>query len=159
MLRLPPGGETRSLAATSDECAAVAALLHLPSVSKLSAELVIEPAAGGTISVTGEIMAGLEQVCVVSLDAFAVEVKQPVDMQFSGRPEAGGQGSRDQPDPVVDGVIDLGAIAVEALALSLDPYPRKPGAVFAHTVEENRKSSPFAALSVLKSVAKIGSKP
>ena len=30
----------------------------------------------------------------------------------------------------VDGAIDLGAVATEFLLLGLDPYPRKPGAVF-----------------------------
>ena len=37
----------------------------------------------------------------------------------------------DAPDPIVDGKIDLGALAAEFLALGLDPYPRKPGVAFA----------------------------
>ena len=36
----------------------------------------------------------------------------------------------DPPDPIVDGRIDLGAIALEFLVLALDPYPRKPGVAF-----------------------------
>ncbi len=35
------------------------------------------------------------------------------------------------PEPLVDGKIDLGAIATEFLLLGIDPYPRKAGAEFA----------------------------
>ena len=53
----------------------------------------------------------------------------------------------DEPDPVIDGKIDLGALTAEFFALGLDPYPRKPGAV----LDEERTNSeptdsPFAAL-------------
>ena len=34
------------------------------------------------------------------------------------------------PDEIVNGKIDLGAVAAEFLALGLDPYPRKPGVDF-----------------------------
>jgi hypothetical protein len=54
----------------------------------------------------------------------------------------------DEPDPVIDGKIDLGALAAEFFALGLDPYPRKPGAIL---LEERSNSdsidSPFAALA------------
>ncbi|PXW57977.1 YceD family protein [Chelatococcus asaccharovorans] len=73
----------------------------------------------------------------------------------------------DPPDAIVDGTIDLGQLAAEYLALGLDPYPRKPGALFvpkAAGVEAGDdapseddevsvpvdKPSPFAALSRLK---------
>ena len=52
----------------------------------------------------------------------------------------------DPPDPIVDGRIDLGALAVEFLALALDPYPRKPGAEFTPPPEEAPPDSPFDAL-------------
>ena len=48
-----------------------------------------------------------------------------------------------------DGKIDLGQYAVEQLALSLDPFPRKPGAEFVQP-EEPAEISPFAALKALK---------
>jgi hypothetical protein len=52
-----------------------------------------------------------------------------------------------EPDPIVDGKIDLGALAAEFFALGLDPYPRKPGVEFEPPVEEEEdKESPFSAL-------------
>ncbi|HEY8580698.1 MAG TPA: DUF177 domain-containing protein [Beijerinckiaceae bacterium] len=55
----------------------------------------------------------------------------------------------DPPDPIVDGRIDLGALAAEFLALGLDPYPRKPGAAF-QPIAEEPEESPFAALAKLQ---------
>lgn len=57
----------------------------------------------------------------------------------------------DPPDPIVDGKIDLGALAAEFMALGLDPYPRKPGAEFQEIhADESASESPFAGLARLK---------
>ena len=55
----------------------------------------------------------------------------------------------DDADVIEDGKIDLGQYAVEQLVLSLDPFPRKPGAEFVQP-EEPTEISPFAALKALK---------
>lgn len=60
------------------------------------------------------------------------------------------EGDEDPPDLIVDGRIDLGALAAEFLALGLDPYPRKPGAAFEPGEEEAGRDSPFAALARLR---------
>ena len=52
--------------------------------------------------------------------------------------------------PLVGGVVDLGALATEFLILGLDPYPRKPGAVFEAPQEVKPDPGPFAALAGLK---------
>ena len=64
----------------------------------------------------------------------------------SGVPAA----SRDDTEPLIDGKIDLGAIATEFLIVGLDPYPRKPGAVFQPPVDATPDEGPFAALGALK---------
>lgn len=57
----------------------------------------------------------------------------------------------DPPDTIVDGKIDLGALAAEFMALGLDPYPRKPGAEFAAIQDEEAPDeSPFAGLAPLR---------
>ena len=50
------------------------------------------------------------------------------------------------PDPIIEGRIDLGALAAEFLALGLDPYPRKPGVDFAAPADASAPASPFAVL-------------
>ena len=55
-------------------------------------------------------------------------------------------GEEDEPDPLIDGKIDLGALAAEFFALGLDPYPRKPGVSF-EAPEDAADDSPLADLA------------
>ena len=94
--------------------------------------------------VTGAVDAEVTQICVVSLEPFAATIDEPVEVRFAPAAEAsaarrGGESGdeasfdldgEDEPDPIVEGRIDLGALAAEFLALGLDPYPRKPGVEF-----------------------------
>ena len=51
-------------------------------------------------------------------------------------------------------MIDLGRLATDALLLGVDPYPRKPGAVFDLPVTaDDPEDHPFAALKALKADA------
>ena len=61
----------------------------------------------------------------------------------------------DPPEPIVNGIIDLGRLATDALFLGIDPYPRKPDAVFEPPVEaDDPEDHPFAALKALQIDAK-----
>ena len=158
VLRLPPGGEERRITASPAECAGIAALLGLPGVLAFSARLLTQPGPGGVILLTGDVKASYTQVCAVSLEEFPVEAEEQAEMRFSLRQRAESEPDLDQPDPVIDGNIDLGAAAVETLALSLDAYPRKPGAEFAFESAGPNIESPFAALAALKKGGNAGRK-
>ena len=68
--------------------------------------------------------------------------------------------SIDPPEAIVGGVIDLGRTATDALFLGIDPYPRKPDAVFdARDHAPDPKDHPFAALKALKDKPKAKRKP
>jgi hypothetical protein len=57
----------------------------------------------------------------------------------------------DPPEPIENGIIDLGRVATDALYLAVNPYPRKPDAVFEPPVEAaDPDDHPFAALKALK---------
>ena len=121
---------------------------------------------GASVHVTGEIEAEVVQTCVVSLEPFPVVVRETVDIRYapesevedleaalarmSGNDFEDVAEADDVPDPIVDGRIDLGALAAEFLVLGLDPHPRKPGATFAaETIGDQTDTanvSPFAAL-------------
>ena len=83
-----------------------------------------------------------------------VDVDEPVEARFLPRdakrpaPESVGDPvlDPDEPDEIVDGGIDLGALAAEFLTLALDPYPRKPGSAFAPPVAPGDDGTPFARL-------------
>jgi hypothetical protein len=109
--------------------------------------------------VGGDVHGRLTQLCVVSLDPFAAVVDEEVEVRFAplapeidarrraDEPQIYSMVDEDEPDPIVDGKIDLGALAAEFFVLGLDPYPRKPGVAFKPPAnEEEDKESPFAAL-------------
>ena len=108
--------------------------------------------------VVGEVHGEVTQTCIVSLDPFPVEIEEPIDVKFApAAPERKAPARAeevillemdDEPDPIVDGQIDLGALAGEFLALALDPYPRKPGVEFTPPKIDD-EDSPFDALTEL----------
>jgi hypothetical protein len=100
-------------------------------------------------------------MCVVTLDPFDNQISEVIAVRFA--PAAAGDrhtraievGEEDPPDTLVDGVLDLALLATEFLALAIDPYPRKPGAVFEAPAETQPEADPrFAALARLKPALK-----
>ena len=112
---------------------------------------------GKGVRVTGDVSAEVTRVCVVTLESFPVEIEEAVDVRFApvveerpGRAELEVTlEDLDEPDPLIDGMIDLGALAAEFMALALDPYPRKPGVEFAPPPDDEPQPSPFDALGGL----------
>ncbi len=156
---LPRDGETVTIEANAEERAALAALLKLPAIESLSATLTLKRAARGGARVIGAVHGEVTQTCVVSLDPFPATVEEEIDVRFAPRdderaarrrgpeePETVSMTEDDEPDPIIDGKIDLGALAREFLALGLDPYPRKPGVAFEPPAEPEPEATPFAVL-------------
>lgn len=137
----------------------IAALLGLHAVEQLDAELKVSQASNGLVEISGTLRAEIQPVCVVSLEPFPQHVDEPVSIRFAPegliermirRAEEDEIEDFEPPDAILDGQIDFGSVVVEFLALALDPYPRKPGAVFAGGDPEPVRESPFAALQALK---------
>jgi uncharacterized metal-binding protein YceD (DUF177 family) len=155
---LPKDGETVTIEATPAERQALAEFLKVPSIEALSATLTIWKAARGGARVTGMVQGELTQSCVVTLEPFPAAVEEEVDVRFAPRdesatarrprdePETVSMTEEDEPDPIVDGKIDIGALAAEFFALGLDPYPRKPGVAFEQPAAPEGEATPFAAL-------------
>lgn len=148
---IPAHCSTERIAATPEECAKLARRLDLPALHGLEAELFAKPWRGGGLKVTGELSADLEQVSVVSLEAFRHNVRIPVERYFLPEPPAGDDGEADDIDAIVAGHVDLGEVVAETLVLELDPYPRKPGETFAATDDagEETQSRAFSELKAL----------
>ena len=158
---------TFTVTASDAEREALAADAGLQGVEAFSAVFDVAREGQEGFKVTGAVRARVRQICVVSLEPFQSLLEEPVSVVF--RPEAdvarmaaerAAQPMRhddeaeldDLPDPIVDGRIDLGALAAEIMMLGLDPYPRKPGVVFAEPepISAAEVVSPFAALRQLK---------
>jgi len=155
-------GQHFDLIADAGVRAAVARIARLRDVSRLEAKFDVARHGPDGLRVTGMVTATVGQNCVVTLEPLSSEIAEAVDLVFAPRPasmpqeeETGGTRPRardvkwDDPEPIVDGVVDLGALATEFLMLGLDPYPRKPGAVFEPPPDLKPDPGPFAALAKL----------
>jgi uncharacterized metal-binding protein YceD (DUF177 family) len=148
---IPETGSHYELAADETAREAVARAAGLRDLPKL--EAVFDLSRRGAAAVAqGEVRARVGQTCVVTLEPVENEIQEAVDLIFapSSEVDAAAKPKGEAPDPLENGVIDLGVIATEFLMLGLDPYPRKPGAEFASAVVDQKGESPFAALSKLK---------
>jgi uncharacterized metal-binding protein YceD (DUF177 family) len=155
---LPREGKVVSIEATPAEREALASLYQLPAIAALTATLRLEPWGRGGAHVTGAVHGELTQLCIVSVEPFPATVDEEVDVRFAPQ-KAAKSGSAtleetfsliddDEPDPIIDGKIDLGALTAEFFALGLDPYPRKLGAALdEERTSSERTDSPFAALA------------
>jgi uncharacterized metal-binding protein YceD (DUF177 family) len=153
--RIGPHGHAVALTATEAECAAIAARLMLPAIASLGCRFRLHPLPGGRIAAEGDLRARVSQICVVTLEPFNAAIEERFRIRFVpiGR-------ESDDPDPESEdeiaypgAVIDLGEALVEQLALSLDPYPRAPGAELPDAASDDAVS-PFAALAALRGKSK-----
>lgn len=159
---VPEEGLDLAISADAATRQALAAVDGLAGIDRLEADFHIARRSLAEFNVSGTLRARVTQICVLSLEPFDTDIVQEIDVDFAPPPAAraatrtatlfGSQGTlaRDPPDAIVDGMIDVGALAAEFLALGLDPYPKKPGAEFAPvTVAEERDERPFDVLKKL----------
>ena len=158
---IPEAGQHFDLAADGEVRAAVAKLAALRDLPRLEAAFDVKRHAEGGLRVTGRVSATVGQNCVVTLEPLSSDVEEEVDLLFVPQPQAvraklEGESEHEpheakwsDPEPLVDGVVDLGALATEFLILGIDPYPRKPGAVFQPPSDNKPDGGPFAALAGL----------
>jgi hypothetical protein len=112
---------------------------------------------GEGLRAAGRLTARVAQTCGVTLEPIENTIDEPFDVLFLPQDVAGAAPAGPDPEdvddtrePLVNGAADLGAIATEFFLLGIDPYPRKPGAVFSGPAEDRAADSPFASLSRLK---------
>lgn len=146
---------TRVIEANAQECAAIAARLGLPELVSFTVTFRISRLDGDAFLAHGHLRARAVRSCVVSLEDFT----EPTELDFTIRfvTEEPSEADmleapfdyEDGPDEVVysNGLLDLGEAAVQEYALSLVPYPRKPGVEFKESGEDG--GNPFAALKSL----------
>jgi uncharacterized metal-binding protein YceD (DUF177 family) len=167
VVQIPETGLHRDLAADQAICKAVADVGGLREVLSVQASFDVTPKSGGSFHVAGHVRARIGQTCVVTLEEIETDIDEPIDLIFAppeqipqmaalvDEAEAGDEETPDPPEPIENGMIDLGRVATDALYLAVDPYPRKPGAVFEPVVEAaDPEDHPFAALKALKAEPK-----
>jgi len=161
--QIPQSGLQRDIEASTAERGALAVVAGVREVLSVRASLELMPIRDGRIHVVGRVSARIGQTCVVTLDPIENAIDEPIDLIFAPESQIrelaelvdgdeDDEATPDPPEPIVGGAIDLGRVATDALLLGMDPYPRKPDAVFQPpAAPADPEEHPFAALKALKS--------
>lgn len=152
-------GERIDLVADDGERKRIADRLALRSLDRLEAHATLDRK-GEIVRARGRLKAALCQSCVVTDEPVDASADEAFDIYFLPEPTAESSDeevelAESDCDVVFhDGAaIDLGEAIADTLALSLDPYPRSPGAEAALKeagVLTEAEAGPFAALARLK---------
>jgi hypothetical protein len=156
---VPESGRHFDLVADEPTRAAMAKLAGLRALPLLTASFDVTRYGRSGLQVTGTVSATVGQVCVVTLDPMDETLEEPVDVIFSPQKTVPSGAEKDleievptddAPEPLIDGVVDLGNLATEFLILGINPYPRKPDAEFQPPAAGDDTGHPFAVLAALK---------
>lgn len=161
--QIPESGLHRDIEADLAAREAMAAIAGLREIFSAHASFDVTPTRDGRFHVAGRVQARVGQTCVVTLDAIENHIDEEIDLIFAppeqipqlaelvDEADESDEEIPDPPEPIVGGMIDLGRLAADALFLGIDPYPRRPGAVFEPQVAvADPEDHPFAALKALR---------
>ena len=162
---LDRGGVTMEISAEAQELAALARRFGLVAVESLVAKVTLKrDGAEQLMRLRGHFSARVTQSCVVTLEPVGSLVEGAVEGDYTTGEDAAAPpvrhmapdddvapGEDDRPELLEGDEIDIGEVVAEQLGLDLDPYPRRPGVVFATAADgEPGRASPFAVLNDLK---------
>jgi uncharacterized metal-binding protein YceD (DUF177 family) len=159
--QIPDGGLHREIEADASARAVMTEAAGLRDIASTHAAFDLSPRIGGRVHVAGRVQAKVGQTCVVTLEPIENEIDEEVDLIFAPAEEIAPQTGVDDddgesplvepPEPIENGMIDLGRLAADVLFLAIDPYPRKAGAMFEpQVVAPDPEDHPFAALKALQ---------
>lgn len=162
-----------TIAPSPEEARALCQRLNIVSLEGLSAQLKLERLSGGmVVHIKGKFKARVIQACVVTLEPVETLAEESFEGWYANPEQAvmlskarrerqskNGEGEapileeKDDPEPILNGHIDLGELVTQYLSLCIDPYPHAPGV---ERSEEDRvihvdpgaeiRRNPFAAL-------------
>jgi uncharacterized metal-binding protein YceD (DUF177 family) len=162
---VPQSGRHFDLAADEHTRAAIARLAGVVDLPRFEASFHVTAHGPDGLRAVGRVSATVIQTCSVTLDPMTSEVNEDVDAVFLPSPTGlpATTNGRDvevllenEPEALIDGTIDLAALATEFLVLGITPYPRKPDSVFEAPACEPKSPGPFAALAGLQKDIQTG---
>ena len=158
--QIKDNSQTFTVRADEAQRAALAERYAIPAIARLEGRFTLHHERSGIIAAALVMNASITQICVVTLEPFVVTIQDTAALRFV--PEAAMRhapaddaaeedvtpDTLDSPDeiPYANDILDLGAALAEQLALTLDPYPRKPSAALPDTATDD-SANPFAALA------------
>lgn len=170
--QIPDTGLHRDIEADPAAREAMAELAEVREIRSAHASFDVTLRRDGRVHVAGFVRALVGQICVVTLDPMETAIDEAIDLEFAppeqipelsdlvDEAEESDEEIPDPPEPITNGMIDLGRLATDTLFLAIDPYPRKPGAVFEPKVEAaDPADHPFAALKAYNPSEAAGGAP
>lgn len=163
--QIPDGGLHREIEADERARAAMAQSAGLRDIASARAAFDLSYRSGDRVHVAGRVQARVGQTCVVTLEPIENVIDEEVDLIFAPADEVapriddddGVSTMAEPPDPIENGMIDLGRLATDVVFLAIDPYPRKEGVAFEPQVAaSNPEDHPFAALKALQTAPRKG---
>jgi uncharacterized protein DUF177 involved in 23S rRNA accumulation len=167
LAQVPETGLHRDIEADPRQRQALADTAGLREVLSAKASFDVTPKSGGRFHVVGTVNARIGQTCVVTLEEIENDIDEEIDLIFAPpeqipqmaalaeEAERSGAEMPDPPEPIENGMIDLGRLATDVLFLGIDPYPRKADAMFEPVVvAADPEEHPFAALKALQAEPK-----
>jgi uncharacterized metal-binding protein YceD (DUF177 family) len=154
--------EQRVIEANADECRALAERFGVLGIAALKAELTIRRLGPALVRLEGRLTAEVSQQCVITLDPVESAIDERFAVTYAGSlPHEEGatlpfhDDNEEGPDPLDGTAIDLGETVSQQLAVSLDPYPRAPGASLEKILPRraaapDEPAGPFAVLAALR---------
>lgn len=164
VIRLDAVGETGKhveLEASEETRTALATPAGVDAVERLHATFNLTRRGRDGLRVSGRVTGRVRQSCVVTLEPVTNEIDESIDVDFVPARDIADADraddeivltpSSDEREPLLDGTVDLGALATEFLILGVNLYPRKAGAAFEVPKDASDPAGhPFAALAALQ---------
>ena len=165
-----PQGRAHEVTLTPDAAtlSAIAAELGLDGLRKMRLTGTLAPLGKRDWRFAGQLGATVVQPCVITLEPVTTRIEEPVERTWRADLEAETAAEAEMPEdaseePLGD-VIDLGNVALEALALAVPLYPQAEGAQLAQKefTEPGKQAmsdddaKPFAGLAALKAAMDSG---
>lgn len=162
-----------SFEADAEQRADLARRLGIVSVESAAATVTLQRAGGGVVHAMGFVRADVTQACVVTLAPVPDHVEEEFEGWFGDKTSAVSFARARQereakkghveaeileesvdPEPILNGKVDVGELATQYLSLGLNPYPHAEGVVHSATDEDapkdedgaNLRRNPFEAL-------------
>lgn len=161
--KITPTPWTDRFEATEKECEDLALRFGIESLKNLKAEVTLRRVSGDKmIMAEGHFDADIVQKCVVTLEPVRSHISSEFTCTFTennvrflpGAEVSVSPNDEESPEPIENGIIDMGEMVAQQLSLELDPYPRSPRAKEIEALEskgENGDSaSPFSILAKLR---------
>ncbi len=165
---IPAEGLEREYKADRAECAALSQVIDLGAISEFQAAYAITPDSKNRFRIKAHLRARISQNCVVTLaplenaieeDFTALFVSEDILEKILGDEDFDAEGD-ENPEPIVNGRLEVGRIIYEHLAGAINPYPRAKDAEISQEngMEGTGGTDADGPFSVLAELRKDGGK-